>query len=367
MGFIPARCTQCGAEIKVDSSKEAGICEHCGTPFITEKIINKTYVTNNFHGATVNIINGDARNFLKLAETYLKSNSGEEAYNYASKALELEPNITDAWIIKMYAISLCGKISDLKTKEIISCGKNAINTTHNITEVFSAYLEIASKWLDVACHKIGDMTQLKLMAANGGTDLQMFASNDNEFREQIYRYADGALKLKLEVPVEIIEDNANIQKTIIALANQYVEFCRMDIKRCSLYGVHMVNSDISTRKDYLQKMQIGLPDNLQIKTEIYDDSNKHSDGKCYIATAVYGSYDYPAVCVLRRFRDEQLSTNILGKMFVRLYYTTSPCLIKCLGRNKTFLHICKKILDQLVLRIKKRYRYDFEITYVDKL
>ena len=59
MGFIPARCTQCGAAIEVDDTKEAGICKHCGTAFVTEKAINNynTYVTNNYDGANINIIN----------------------------------------------------------------------------------------------------------------------------------------------------------------------------------------------------------------------------------------------------------------------------------------------------------------------
>lgn len=58
MGFIAARCTQCGAEIEVDDTKEAGICKYCGTAFVTEKAINNynTYITNNFDGANINII-----------------------------------------------------------------------------------------------------------------------------------------------------------------------------------------------------------------------------------------------------------------------------------------------------------------------
>ena len=61
MGFIAARCTQCGAEIEVDDTKEAGICKYCGTAFITEKAINNynTYITNNYDGANINIINQD--------------------------------------------------------------------------------------------------------------------------------------------------------------------------------------------------------------------------------------------------------------------------------------------------------------------
>ena len=30
MGLVAAKCTQCGANIEVDASKEAGVCSHCG-------------------------------------------------------------------------------------------------------------------------------------------------------------------------------------------------------------------------------------------------------------------------------------------------------------------------------------------------
>ena len=47
--LVAAKCTQCGANIQVDSTHEAGICPHCGTAFITAKAVtnyNTTYVTN---------------------------------------------------------------------------------------------------------------------------------------------------------------------------------------------------------------------------------------------------------------------------------------------------------------------------------
>lgn len=69
MGFREAKCTQCGAAIKVDESKEAGICEYCGTPFITEKVINNynTTVNHNYDGAIVNIIGKDSNSKYKYA------------------------------------------------------------------------------------------------------------------------------------------------------------------------------------------------------------------------------------------------------------------------------------------------------------
>jgi len=58
MALVPAICTQCGATIEVDNTKEAGICKFCGTPFVVEKAINNYNVTNvnnnTFTNSTVN-------------------------------------------------------------------------------------------------------------------------------------------------------------------------------------------------------------------------------------------------------------------------------------------------------------------------
>lgn len=62
MGFVAAKCTECGANIEVNETKEAGICKYCGTAFITEKAINNYNVTNNISAQTVNIIGVSATN-----------------------------------------------------------------------------------------------------------------------------------------------------------------------------------------------------------------------------------------------------------------------------------------------------------------
>ncbi|RZN15239.1 MAG: hypothetical protein EF812_03160 [Methanosarcinales archaeon] len=45
---------------------------------------------------------------------------------------------------------------------------------------------------------------------------------------------------------------------------------------------------------------------------------------CFIATAAYGTPMHEDVNVLRDFRDEYLMTNPPGRMFVKIYYFTSP-------------------------------------------
>ena len=70
-----------------------------------------------------------------------------------------------------------------------------------------------------------------------------------------------------------------------------------------------------------------LDDYIAFKLCCEDDDDDSSDG-CYIATAVYGTYDCPELWVLRRFRDYGLRKSIIGTAFVRFYYAVSPRLVR---------------------------------------
>lgn len=54
---------------------------------------------------------------------------------------------------------------------------------------------------------------------------------------------------------------------------------------------------------------------------------------CFIATAIYGSYDCPEVWILRRFRDSTLASSTFGKLFIQVYYAISPPLLRILGSH----------------------------------
>ena len=81
---------------------------------------------------------------------------------------------------------------------------------------------------------------------------------------------------------------------------------------------------------------------------------KSSSGGCYVATAVYGSYDCPQVWRLRRFRDLVLAKYWLGRCFIRTYYATSPTLVKWLGKTLWFNKICRALLDKLIARLTEK-------------
>lgn len=97
--------------------------------------------------------------------------------------------------------------------------------------------------------------------------------------------------------------------------------------------------------------------------EFYDEENRvwkdvslfidtDSEG-CYVATAVYGSYDCPQVWVLRRFRDFVLRRHALGRLFVRGYYALSPKLVARYGDSARCRAVSRRWLDALVRRLKQ--------------
>ncbi len=77
-----------------------------------------------------------------------------------------------------------------------------------------------------------------------------------------------------------------------------------------------------------------------------------SSGGCYVATCVYGSYDCPPVWTLRRFRDNILSQNIFGRLFVKCYYAISPTIVKLFGNQNWFHKLFKAPLDKLVEKLQ---------------
>lgn len=92
MPLVAAKCTQCGANLEVDSTKDATVCPHCNTPFITEKAINNYNTYQNYTIANANIQLNDENSIekrLENAEIFLTK------VNDKQKALKLFQSVTN--------------------------------------------------------------------------------------------------------------------------------------------------------------------------------------------------------------------------------------------------------------------------------
>lgn len=111
MGLVPAKCTNCGGKIKVDDAKEAGICEHCGLAFITEKVIKNNVTNYNITNNVTKIINGketdEAEEKFNKGLVFL----GTKAYDKAEKCFEEAINISPS-VSKYYFYSLVAKVKN---------------------------------------------------------------------------------------------------------------------------------------------------------------------------------------------------------------------------------------------------------------
>ena len=83
-------------------------------------------------------------------------------------------------------------------------------------------------------------------------------------------------------------------------------------------------------------------------------SQAPSTGGCYIATAVYGSYDCPEVWTLRRFRDFSLGASWYGRVFIKLYYRISPTIVKYFGQTEFFQTFWRMKLDKCVKKLNNK-------------
>ena len=297
MAFIPARCTQCGANIEVDDTKDAGICKHCGTAFVTEKAINNyntyvtndftganvNYVTNDFTGADVNIVGGDVNNYIIIGENALISENYQEAYEYANKALEIDAMCPKAWLLKMKVLSAqinTDKYDKNKTAEVRNCGISALcysgdidivtngecsyspnektGDSEIVRGVFTEYILIASRLITEVINEINQSSLLKSLVND--YDDYVIRSEDLPIREELDTMANDAVFLLFQIPSSYLKYIPNQRDKIIQIARSYSEFCIGDKYRTSIYNYQIDMHVVRYRLDVLNQLNSMLPE-----------------------------------------------------------------------------------------------------------
>ena len=92
MPLTRAQCTNCGAILDVDPTKEAAVCTSCGTPYIVEKAINQYQTINNVtyrvENAAISGIDPEYARIKGMAEYSMNCGAYEEAYKQYSEIFE---------------------------------------------------------------------------------------------------------------------------------------------------------------------------------------------------------------------------------------------------------------------------------------
>ena len=114
-------------------------------------------------------------------------------------------------------------------------------------------------------------------------------------------------------------------------------------------------NNISTYTEEIRQYEEGYshPDiSLEKFSTIGENGVGQNNGGCYVATAIYGSYDCPQVWTLRRYRDYTLAKTWYGRVFIKTYYAISPTLVKWFGHTEWFKKMWKDKLDCMVANLQ---------------
>ena len=143
MPLVAAQCTNCGAALQVDNSKDAAVCQYCGSAFIVEKAIHNYEINNTYNIQNANIIVNDEKSFAKrmaAAEEYLyqlkEYNAAYEIYNEIES---LAPTNYKVWYGK-----ICSQTKDFNADVVADIVVNNRNAYENLKRDFSNAIATAT-------------------------------------------------------------------------------------------------------------------------------------------------------------------------------------------------------------------------------
>ena len=362
--MTPLKCDLCGSQDIVKEG-EYFVCQHCGTKYSLETAKQMMF------GGTVTVDNSNqVQNYLTLAKR--EREKGKRGDDYIWKVLELDPNNIEA--LEMKAID------------------EAYDNGHNLSQYCdTAEVDALFKLLDED-GKADIVKKLETALHNGISDWS------SGMLSKVTSFA-GVLTLngyKSEHPPII--DNY-ISKDLpywnsLGLNTEDIPeiFAQTIYKICHRFKGKHPNSETGSYSDIhgayhiptLLRAAAAWTQSTELKRDIYmlllSFANQNRDMKemrsaqkeldaidpdwkkkqqssnsgCYVATAVYGSYDCPEVWTLRRFRDYDLAETWYGRAFIRTYYAISPAIVNWFGKAEWFSYMWRPVLDRMVRSLKAK-------------
>ena len=322
MELIKVKCTNCGESIQLDSDREEGFCSYCGNKVKIKEAISKVKIDNT----------EELSNLYQIARRAKEQDNSQNAANFYEMIIIKDPN---SWEANFYVVYY--KAMQCKIAEIWSAAKSVNN---NIKMVFTLIKDHVNEDYDRAiainevCFKLDSIATMLYNAAKSHYDgidysiktkfVQQYVDNVAEATQIQYTLGDTLVK--------IFGDKYGKQAAIAWTSA---------IKMHSGYIKQLIEKENNKNiiNKYVEKIKKYNPD---FKAPYIDTSG------CYIATAVYGSYDAPQVMILRSYRDEVLTKSILGRAFIIIYYKLSPRVACWLRNADPFNRWIRSILDKWV-------------------
>ena len=308
-------CEMCGSNNLV---KQDGmyVCQHCGTKYSPDDAKKLMVEVDN---------SGKLDSLYNLARQAKAEDNSEAGAKYYGEILVLAPDDWEAQFYSIYYDSMNHKVAEISTA--------VRNIRKRCKTVFS---EIAAK--DIPNEKKKEIyTEISDKMVSAAKAFHSSALNT-------YRKVDAMTDLRNQSANWMVSS----VEMIISTADDIKEIFFDNEKALSLYKEGF---DLSCRCKFfsMNLTRATITDRIKAIDPSFDASEaKKKASGCYVATAVYGSYDCPQVWTLRRYRDDTLAKTWYGRAFIHTYYAISPTLVKWFGDTEWFKNMWKPKLDKMV-------------------
>lgn len=334
-------CPFCAEIIKEKAKK----CKHCGS------VLDEQLTQNTQLQAKPTKNDEQFENIFNLANTAAESGNYQEAYNYYNKILEVDPDNYKAWYGKAISAGWQSTLANLRIVETV-------------------------KGIEIAIEKAPDegKDNLKILAAANLTSLAIaihkLALENFMNYLTLYNFYESHIEFSsiLEFLVSILDiasnynpDDKNILENIITLTSQrivsYWDETKSQLQQSYNDRILLTNEDYKYQEAIYNDAERKI---LETERKILHIDphykatypTKKTSAGCFIATAIYGSYDSPEVLILRSFRDNFLNKSIFGRLFIKYYYFISPPISHWLKSQEKIKNFMKFLFDKIIIVIK---------------
>ena len=327
------QCEMCGSNdlIKADGFY---VCQHCGTKYTPEEA-KKLFIDG-----TVKIDDSETiSNLYTLARRAIRDENYDSGQKYYEQILLKNPNDWEAYFYAIYC-----KVWNCSIAQMAYATSQL---TDALPTIFELILRLNSKQLSERALTEISSRLLALDQSLYNTAVSNYKGLDNSIKSQfLQEYVNRVLETILLAYGlgDGIENCFGEEYSQLS-----VKAWKQGVEQHSALMPNLAKKQIQTAEmmKRVESIQKYVPD-----YSISPTSSKSSEG-CYIATAVYGSYDCPQVWTLRRYRDYSLKKTCIGRAFIQVYYATSPLLVKLFGHTKWFNRFFKAILNKKVDRLSR--------------
>ncbi len=386
MSNVELTCPKCGEKIQFDSDKKQEtdkvFCSYCGNEMTAMEAVQialdeSQKMLDEMQAKRVSINNVDRDELENLYTLARKAKNADDivpASKLYGEILEKDPN---NWEPNFYAVYFTARNSSIANMEMEASNikESMLLVTALLAQKFesegvsqelvSIITELTEKLtLLTQCYKKNSMEFLELceMSEDAAEYIDEHRGICAECALIMYAWAiclEGHWGDKLGTFIAQsyatgIEHHKRLAELMLTEAD-FIHQKSEILKHAESVKKYNPNYNVGTinRKSRSNVNSNSRPSNSYSGTSntIRPQANNDSDGGCYIATAVYGSYDCPEVWTLRRFRDCTLYESWYGRTFIKVYYAISPTLVKWFGKTQWFKKSWSAVLNRFVAKL----------------